>query len=52
MWPQVDSHVEKQPLFPQPKRVRDTYAAGEDSGEDAGKVCFRACFCLATNASS
>ena len=37
---QVDSHVEKQPLFPEPKRVRDTYAAGEDSGEDAGKVRF------------
>lgn len=36
--PQVDSHVERQPLFSEPKRVQDRYAAGEDSGDDAGKV--------------
>lgn len=35
---QVDSHVERQPLFSEPRRVQDRYAAGEDSGEDAGKV--------------
>jgi len=35
---QVDSHVEKQPLFTEPKRIRETYAAGEDAGEDAGKA--------------
>jgi hypothetical protein len=34
----VDSHVERQPLFSEPRRVQDRYAAGEDSGEDAGKV--------------
>ena len=35
---QVDSHVERQPLFSEPRRVQDRYAAGEDSGDDAGKV--------------
>lgn len=30
--------MEKQPLFTEPKRIRETYAAGEDAGEDAGKV--------------
>ena len=35
---QVDSHVAKQPLFAEPRRVQDRYAAGEDSGDDTGKV--------------
>ena len=36
----VDSHVERQPLFPEPRRVVDRYAAGDDQGaaDDAGKV--------------
>ena len=36
----VDSHVEKQPLFPEPRRVVDRYAASDNEGaeEDAGKV--------------
>ncbi len=33
--------MEKQPLFQEPRRVQDRYAAGEDSGDDAGKVCAR-----------
>lgn len=43
---QVDSHVERQPLFSEPRRVQEHYAAGEDSGEDAGKVC-GASYCCA-----
>lgn len=36
---EVDSNVEKQPLFTEPKRVKDTYAAGDvEEGEDAGKA--------------
>jgi Zn-dependent M16 (insulinase) family peptidase len=35
---EVDSHVERQPLFSEPRRVQDRYAAGEDSGDDAGKA--------------
>ena len=30
--------MERQPLFNEPRRVQDRYAAGEDSGDDAGKV--------------
>ena len=36
----MDSHVERQPLFPEPRRVVDRYAASDNEGaeEDAGKV--------------
>ena len=36
----VDSHVEAQPLFAEPRRVVDRYAASDNEGaeEDAGKV--------------
>ena len=36
----MDSHVEAQPLFAEPRRVVDRYAASDNEGaeEDAGKV--------------